>query len=136
MQPCASGPLVQPAASRPAVQGHPLTLHAFVRPGCWQCLPLMAGSTASDLCCEPHSQAAPASNQMPPGPVQVDVAVGNFEIADLLVGTVCPEHGYLARSTEAPAVVGGDEFFAPEADLQRGGSVDSRSEQPASQISL
>ena len=68
-------------------------------------------------------------------PVQVDVAVGNFEIADLLVGTVCPEHGYLARSTEAPAVVGGDEFFAPEADLQRGGSIDSRLEQPASQCS-
>ena len=64
------------------------------------------------------------------------MAVGNFEIADLLVGTVCPEHGYLARSTEAPAVVGGDEFFAPEADLQRGGSIDSRSEQPASQFPL
>ena len=64
------------------------------------------------------------------------MAVGNFEIADLLVGTVCPEHGYLARSTEAPAIVGGDEFFAPEADLQRGGSTDSRSEQPASQLPI
>ena len=115
---------VQSAASGPAVQGRTLILDAFLRPaGCWQCLLLTDMKHSMYLYCEPGCSCLQSDAACP---AQVDVAVGNFEIADLLVGTVCPEHGYLARSTEAPAIVGGDEFFAPEAELQRGGSIDSR----------
>lgn len=34
--------------------------------------------------------------------LSASVAIGRFEIEDLLVGAVCPQHKYLARSFEAP----------------------------------
>ena len=39
-----------------------------------------------------------ADASMGGGHVSASLAVGAFEIEDLLVGGVCPAHGYLARS--------------------------------------
>ena len=55
---------------------------------------------------------------MGPSSMSADVAIGSFEIEDLLVGSVCMEHSYLARSS-LPAE---ERYHDASSELQQPGS--------------